>query len=93
MNRSTSTVLGLTFAVALSTGAMLVKQPVSKDLAPGAYSDILIAEDSPRQAPAGEKSAVPTDNTQSGAHSQKMTGTESSAQGSQGDRNNGNPPR
>ena len=101
MNKLSSPALGLTVAVALATGALLLKHPSPKGQAPGAYSDILIVEDnSQRAAPAGEKAAVPTDNSQSGAESQesgsesqKMTGTNSSAQGSQGDTNKGNPPR
>src|SRR6476661_7380922 len=67
MNKLSSTALGLTLAVALSTGGVLVKHPnPPAGQAPGAYSDILIVEDeSPRAAPAGEKTAVPTDIPQS----------------------------
>jgi hypothetical protein len=64
MNKSNFAALGLTLTVALSTGGLLLKHPVptGSNLAPGAYSDILIAEDAtPREAPAGEKSATPTD--------------------------------
>ena len=96
MNKLSSPALGLTVAVALATGALLLKHPSPKGQAPGAYSDILIVEDnSQRAAPAGEKAAVPTDNPRSGVESQKSVGTgpNSSAQGSQGDTNKGNPPR
>jgi hypothetical protein len=89
MNKSILSAMALT--VALSTGGLLLQHPVSRNLAPGAYADILIVEDStPRDAPAGEKSAVPTDVQQSGASGRKMTGDD---EGSRGDANKGNPPR
>ena len=100
MNKLSSTALGLTLAVALSTGGVLVKHPnPPAGQAPGAYSDILIVEDeSPRAAPAGEKTAVPTDIPQSGAESQKSgaertTSGTPSAQGAEGDKNKGTPLR
>jgi len=90
MNKSNLSALALSVAVALSSGGLLLQHPVSRDLAPGAYADILIVEDTtPRDAAAGEKSAVPTDVQQSGASGRKMTGDE----GSRGDANKGNPPR
>ena len=91
MNKLSSPALGLTVAVALATGALLLKHQSPRGQAPGAYSDILIVEDDSLRA--GEKAPVPTDNPQSSAESQKMTGTNSSAQDSQGDMNKGNPPR
>jgi hypothetical protein len=68
--KTNSIAVGLTLAVVLSTGSVLLKDPVPGQ-APGAYSDIVIVQNE-RQAPAGEKSAVPTDTP-----SQKMTGTQS----------------
>ena len=56
MNKSTSIGVGLTLAVALSTGGVLVKRNFPPGLPPGAYSDILIVQDSTqREAPAGAK--------------------------------------
>jgi hypothetical protein len=95
MNKNSSIAVGLTMAVALTTGAVLVKHPpATGSKAPGAYSDIMIAADeTKREAPAGEKAAGPTD-PQSGADSQKVTGTNTPPdQGSQGDMNKGNPTR
>jgi len=58
MRRSSSAALMLTIAVAFSTGAVLVRPPMPKGLAPGAYSDIVIVQDE-----ANSKSARPTDST------------------------------
>ena len=44
MNKHSSTALGLTVAIALTTGSVLVEQPSNTDQARGAYSDITIAE-------------------------------------------------
>ena len=68
MNKNSSIALGLTMAVALTTGTVLVKHPpATGSKAPGAYSDIMIAADeTKREAPAGEKAAVPTGVSQSG---------------------------
>jgi hypothetical protein len=96
MNKNSSIAVGLTMAVALTTGAVLVKHPpATGSKAPGAYSDIMIAADeTKREAPAGEKAAGPTDVPQSGGDSQKVTGTNTPPeQGTQGDMNKGNPPR
>jgi hypothetical protein len=97
MNTNSMTV-GLTLAVVLSTGSVLLKHPIPGQ-APGAYSDIVVVEnETQRQAPASEKSAVPTDTP-----SQKMTGTQSvpierpqtgvESEKMQGDSNKGNQPR
>jgi hypothetical protein len=95
MNKSSFTALGLTLAVALSTGAVLVRHPSPAGQAPGAYSDILIVEDdSQRAAPAGEKAAVPTDAPQaSSPGSEKTSGATSEEEGSHGDTSKGIPPR
>ena len=96
MNKNPSIALGLTLAIALTTGTVLViHPPATGNKAPGAYSDITIVEDeTKREAQAGEKAAVPTDVPQSGGDSQKVTGTNTPPdQGSQGDMNKGNPPR
>ena len=96
MNKNPSIALGLTLAIALTTGTVLViHPPATGNEAPGAYSDITIVEDeTKREAQAGEKAAVPTDVPQSGGDSQKVTGTNTPPdQGSQGDMNKGNPPR
>jgi hypothetical protein len=93
MNKNSSIALRLTLAIALTTGTVLVKHPpATGNKAPGAYSDIMIAADeTKREAQAGEKAAVPTDVQQSGGDS---TGTSTPPdQGSQGDMNKGNPPR
>jgi hypothetical protein len=77
MNKNPSLALGLTLAIALTTGTVLVKHPpATGHKAPGAYSDITIGEgETEREAPVGEKAAVPTDVPQSGGESQKVTGT------------------
>ena len=93
MNKNSSIALGLTLAIALTTGTVFVKHPpATGNKAPGAYSDIMIAADeTKREAQAGEKAAVPTDVPQSGGDS---PGTSTPPdQGSQGDMNKGNPPR
>ena len=60
MNRSHSA-FGLALAIALSTGTTLVEHPSSLDQAPGAYSDITIAEADTRKAqpPDGDKQVTP----------------------------------
>jgi len=63
MNKNFSTALGLTLAIALTTGGVLVKHPpATGDKAPGAYSDItIVQDDSKRVVPpqVGDKQAVP----------------------------------
>ena len=96
MNKNPSIALGLALAIALTTGIVLAEHPsTTGKKAPGAFSDITIAADeAKREAPAGEKAAVPTDVPQSGGDSQKVTGSNTHPyQGSQGDMNKGNPPR
>jgi hypothetical protein len=44
MKRSHSTALGLTVAIALSTGGVAVEHPLHTDPAPRTYGDIVIAE-------------------------------------------------
>jgi hypothetical protein len=53
MNKNPSIGLGLTLAIALTTGTILVKPPpVTSNKAPGAYSDITIVQtDSERVVP------------------------------------------
>jgi hypothetical protein len=51
MNKHPSTALALTVAVALTTGSLLVEHPSTTDQAPGAYSDITIAEADNHRAP------------------------------------------
>jgi hypothetical protein len=56
------TTLGLTVAVALSAGGLLVQHPpVTKGQAPGAYSDITIAEADNQKVPpeSADKTAKP----------------------------------
>jgi hypothetical protein len=57
MNKNSSTALGLILAVALTTGSVLAEHPstIGKK-APGAYSDIMIAADETKRAPAAPSS-------------------------------------
>ena len=54
MRRSSSAAVMLSLAVAFSTGAVLIRPPMPKGLAPGAYSDIVIVQDD-----SGGKSDLP----------------------------------
>jgi hypothetical protein len=60
MNKPTSTTLGLTVAIALSAGGVLVEHPLYTDPAPGAYSDITIAEADNQKVPPADKAGTPT---------------------------------
>lgn len=51
MNNRSSTALGLSVAIALSAGGVLVEHPLSTDPAPRAYSDITIAEADNQKVP------------------------------------------
>ena len=51
MNKVTFTTLGLTVAIGLSAGGVLVEHPLYTDPAPGAYSDITIAEADNQKVP------------------------------------------
>ena len=51
MNKSTSIALALTVAIPLSAGGALVEHPSYTDPAPGAYSDITIAEADNQKVP------------------------------------------
>ena len=51
MNKPTSTALGLTVAIALSAAGVLVEHPLYTDPAPGAFSDIMIAEADNQKVP------------------------------------------
>jgi len=90
MKTSSVKALAITLALALSTGAVLLKHPLPKGLAPGAYSDIVITQDDTRKAPAGEKSATPTDTP--APDSATMAAPASPDQGTKDSANKGNPP-
>lgn len=64
MNKTTST-LGLTVAIALSAGGVLVEHPLYTDPAPRAYSDITIAEADNQKIPpdSADKTVKPTPST------------------------------
>ena len=51
MNKTSSTALGFTVAIALTTGSVLVEHPSATDQAPGAYSDITIVEADSQKVP------------------------------------------
>jgi hypothetical protein len=61
MNKNSSTALGLTLAIALTTGTVLVKHPpATGNKAPGAYSDItIVQDDSERVVPPPSPDNVP----------------------------------
>jgi hypothetical protein len=61
MNKNPFTALGLTLAIALTTGTVLVKHPpATGNKAPGAYSDITIVQnDSERVLPSPSPDNVP----------------------------------
>ena len=58
MSKQSSTALGLTVAIALTTGSVLV-EPSNTDQAPGAYSDITIAEADNQKIPPEEAAPPP----------------------------------
>ena len=59
MKKLSPTTLGLTAAIALSAGGILVEHPLYTDPAPRAYSDITIAEaDNQKVPPASADKAV-----------------------------------
>jgi len=65
MNKN-SIVLGLTLAIALTTGTVLVKHPPANgNKAPGAYSDITIVQDDSERVvpPPGPENVAPSDAT------------------------------
>ena len=59
MNKHSSTALGLTVAIALTTGSVLVEQPSNTNQARGAYSDITIAEADNQKIPPEEAATPP----------------------------------
>jgi hypothetical protein len=61
MNREPCIALGLTLAIALTTGTILVKHPPAMgNKAPGAYSDItIVQDDSERVVPPPSPDNVP----------------------------------
>ena len=61
MKKPTSVALGLTMAIALSAGGVLAEHPLYTDPAPGAYSDITIAEADNQKVPpeSADKTAKP----------------------------------
>jgi hypothetical protein len=61
MNKNSSTALGLTLAIALTTGSVLVKHPpATGNKAPGAHSDItIVQDDSERVVPPPSPDSVP----------------------------------
>ena len=61
MNKHSSTALGLTVAIALTTGSVLVEQPSNTDQARGAYSDITIAEADNQKNPPDDGGTAPAD--------------------------------
>ena len=62
MNKNSTTALGLTLAIALTTGTILVKHPpASGNKAPGAYSDITIVLDDSAPDPDDVPGIAPND--------------------------------
>ena len=59
MSKHSSSALGLTVAIALTTGGVLVEHPANPNEAPGAYSDITIAADN-QNVPPVDKAGNPT---------------------------------
>ena len=59
MSKHSSSALGLTVAIALTTGGILVEHPANPNEAPGAYSDITIAADN-QNVPPVDKAGNPT---------------------------------
>ena len=61
MNKLTSAGLGLSVSIALSAGGVLAEHPLYTDPAPGAYSDITIAEADNQKVPpeSADKTAKP----------------------------------
>ena len=61
MNKLTSAGLGLSVSIALSAGGVLAEHPLYTDPAPGAYSDITIAEADNQKIPpeSADKTAKP----------------------------------
>ncbi len=60
MTNLNSATLGLTVAIALSAGGVLVEHPLYTDPAPGAYSDITIAEADNQKIPPESEPAQST---------------------------------
>ncbi len=62
MNKHAFTIFGLTAAIALSAGGVLVEHPLYSDPAPGASSDITIAEADNQKVPpeSADKTTKPT---------------------------------
>jgi hypothetical protein len=84
-----SMALVFSLSATLAVGGVLVQHPMPKGLAPGAYSDIVIAQAEGADRPAGEKSATPTATSKSAPEAATMKPT-TPAQGSQGDMSKGN---
>ena len=59
MSKHSSSALGLTVAIALTTGGILVEHPANPNEAPGPYSDITIAADD-QKVPAVDETGNPT---------------------------------
>jgi hypothetical protein len=93
MKKSSSSALGLTVAIALSAGGVLTEHPLYTDPAPGAYSDITIAEADNQKTPsqAGGEPAIAPDKPQlSTSKGDKTPGPKTEeALGGQGEQNKG----
>ena len=59
MKKFSPTTLGLTVAIVLSAGGVVVEHPLYTDPAPGAYTDITIAEADNQKISPEDKAATP----------------------------------
>ena len=92
MNKHSSTALGLTVAIALTTGSVLVEQPSNTDQARGAYSDITIAEADNQKIPPEDKTAAPPPQTVTPANPSTVE-VPPAVETTPGEESKGTPPR
>ena len=92
---SPTTLLGLTAAIALSAGGILVEHPLYTDPAPRAYSDITIAEaDNQKVPPASADKTVTPPSPQTVTPANPAAGTVPPAvETTPGEESKGTPPR
>ena len=93
MKKFSPTTLGLTVAIVLSAGGVLVEHPLYTDPAPGAYTDITIAEADNQKVPPADKAGTPTPPQAAAPASPSTADAPTAVETTPGEESKGAPPR
>ena len=93
MNTIYSTALGLTVAIAISAGGVLEEHQLYTDPAPGAFSDITIAEADNQKVPPADKAGTPTPPQAATPASPSTADVPPAVETTPGEESKGTPPR